>query len=180
MHRTSTRDTRIVKATHGLRKVDPDPQFELDMAAYLKQLKCEPLLAPSRHGHGTNPIDVIVRRACLRPLVKWLGTGADIRKDVSVIHPETFEVRDGVFFGEQTIIRGRFGGRHVIGNRVWIGLQRNSRCSRPRDRGLAGWKPGVKFLGSKHVGSANSGPVIRSGSVPEPISASTPLFYSER
>ena len=71
-HRTAKSGTRIVRAIHGLRKVEPDPQFELDMAAHLKeQLTREQLLeAFSDHGHGTNPIDVIMRRVCLRALVK--------------------------------------------------------------------------------------------------------------
>ena len=51
-HRTAKSSTRIVRAIHGLRKVEPDPQFELDMAAQLKeQLTRERLLeAFSDHG----------------------------------------------------------------------------------------------------------------------------------
>ena len=33
-HRTA-KTSRIVRAIHGLRKVEPDRQFELDMAAHL-------------------------------------------------------------------------------------------------------------------------------------------------
>ena len=83
-HRTAKSGARIVRAVHGLRKVEPDPRSELDMAAHLKeQLTHEQLLqAFSDYGHGTNPIDVIMRRVCLRALVKWLGAGAAIHKDV--------------------------------------------------------------------------------------------------
>jgi len=124
-HRTTKSGTRIVSATHGLRTAEPDPQFELDMAAHQKeQLSPEQLLeAFSVYGRGTNPIDIIMRRVSLRALVKSLGNGTTIRKDVCVIHPETFEIGDGVFLGEQTIIQGRFDGRCVIGNRVCIGPQ---------------------------------------------------------
>jgi acetyltransferase-like isoleucine patch superfamily enzyme len=163
-HRTATSGTRIVRATHGLRKVEPDPQFERDMAAYLKeQLTREQLLeAFSDYGHGTNPIDVIMRRVCLRALVKWLGAGANIRKDVSVIHPETFEIGDGVFVGEQTIIQGRFDGRCVIGNRVWIGPQSYFDARDLVIEDYVGWGPGAKVLGSEHTGSPNGVPVIQS------------------
>jgi acetyltransferase-like isoleucine patch superfamily enzyme len=163
-HRTAASGSRIVRAIHGLRKVEPDPQFELDMAAHLKeQLTREQLLeAFSDYGHGTNPIDVIMRRVCLRALVKRLGAGANIHKDVSVIHPETFEVGDGVFVGEQTIIQGRFDGRCVIGNRVWIGPQSYFDARDLVIEDWVGWGPGAKVLGSEHIGSPNGAPVIQS------------------
>lgn len=163
-HRTETSGTRIVRAIHGLRTVEPDPQFELDMAAHLReQLTREQLLeAFSDYGRGTNPIDIIMRRVCLRALVKWLGAGANIRQDVSVIHPETFEIGDGVFIGEQTIIQGRFDGRCVIGNRVWIGPQSYFDARDLVIEDYVGWGPGAKVLGSEHTGSPNGVPVIQS------------------
>lgn len=163
-HRTAKRGTRIVKATHGLRKVEPDPQFELDMAAHLKErLSPEQLQeAFSVYGRGTNPIDIIMRRVCLRALVKSLGDGTNLRKDVSVIHPETFEIGDGVFLGEQTIIQGRFDGRCVIGNRVWIGPQSYFDARDLVIEDSVGWGPGAKVLGSEHIGSQAGEPVIQS------------------
>jgi acetyltransferase-like isoleucine patch superfamily enzyme len=163
-HRTRKSGTRIVKAVHGLRTVEPDPQFELDMAAHLKeQLTREQLLeAFSTHAYRTSPIDVIMRRVCLRALVRKLGVGANIRRNVSVIHPETFEIGDGVFVGEQTIVQGRFDGRCVIGNGVWIGPQSyfDARDLVIEDR--VGWGPGAKVLGSEHTGSPAGVPLIQS------------------
>jgi acetyltransferase-like isoleucine patch superfamily enzyme len=163
-HRTRKSGTRIVEAVHGLRKVEPDPQFELDMAAHLReQLSREQLLeAFSDHAYGTNPIDVIMRRVCLRALVKKLGAGANIRKNVSVIHPETFEIGDGVFVGEQTIIQGRFDGRCVIGNGVWIGPQSYFDARDLVIEERVGWGPGAKVLGSEHTGSPAGVPLIQS------------------
>jgi hypothetical protein len=44
-HRTRKSGARVVQAVHGLRTAEPDPQFELDMAAHLKeQLTREQLL----------------------------------------------------------------------------------------------------------------------------------------
>jgi acetyltransferase-like isoleucine patch superfamily enzyme len=147
-----------------LRTVEPDPQFELDMAAHLKeQLTREQLLeAFSTHAYRTSPIDVIMRRVCLRALVRKLGIGANIRRNVSVIHPETFEIGDGVFVGEQTIVQGRFDGRCVIGNGVWIGPQSyfDARDLVIEDR--VGWGPGAKVLGSEHTGSPAGVPLIQS------------------
>jgi acetyltransferase-like isoleucine patch superfamily enzyme len=163
-HRTAKSGTRIVRAVHGLRKVEPDPQFELDMAAHLKeQLTREQLLeAFSDHAYGTNPIDVIMRRVCLRALVKQLGAGANIQKNVSVIHPETFEIGEGVFVGEQTIIQGRSDGRCVIGDGVWIGPQSYFDARDLVIEERVGWGPGAKVLGSEHIGSSNGVPLIQS------------------
>jgi acetyltransferase-like isoleucine patch superfamily enzyme len=163
-HRTAKSGARIVRAIHGLRKVEPDPQFELEMAAHLKeQLTREQLLqAFSDYVVRASPIDVIMRRVCLRALVKWLGAGANIRKDVSVVHPETFEIGDGVFVGEQTIIQGRFDGRCVIGNRVWIGPQSYFDARDLVIEDCVGWGPGAKVLGSEHTGSPNGVPLIQS------------------
>ena len=105
--------SRMVKAIHGVREFESDPQFELDMANHLReQLGREQLLeAFSRHAIGASYIDELMRRVCLRALVRKLGASADIRRGVSVIHPETFEIDDGVFIGEQTIIQ--IGRAHV-------------------------------------------------------------------
>jgi acetyltransferase-like isoleucine patch superfamily enzyme len=164
IHRTRKSGSRVVKAVHGLRKVEPDPQFELDMAAHLrKQLSREQLMATfSDHAYGTSPVDVIMRRVCLRALVKTLGFGANIRKNVSVIHPETFEIGDSVFIGEQTIIQGRFDGRCVIGNGVWIGPQSYFDARDLVIEEWVGWGPGAKVLGSEHTGSPAGVPLIQS------------------
>jgi acetyltransferase-like isoleucine patch superfamily enzyme len=161
-HRTQKSGTRIVKAVHGLRKTEPDPQFELDMAAHLREkLSREQLLeAFSQHARGTSPIDLIMRRVCLRALVKKLGAGANIRKNVSVIHPETFEIGDGVFIGEQTIIQGRFDGRCVIGDGVWIGPQSYFDARDLVIEERVGWGPGAKVLGSEHTGFPANVPLI--------------------
>ena len=98
----------MVKAVHGVREVAPDPQFELDMAADLRgRLSREQLLdAFTQYANGSGYIDELMRRICLRALVKKLGSGVTIRRNINVIHPETFEIGDGVFIGEQTIIAG--------------------------------------------------------------------------
>jgi acetyltransferase-like isoleucine patch superfamily enzyme len=99
---------------------------------------------------------------CLRALVKKLGAGANIRKNVSVIHPETFEIGDGVFIGEQTIIQGRFDGRCVIENGAWIGPQSYFDARDLVIEERVGWGPGAKVLGSEHTGSPADGPLIES------------------
>ena len=134
------------------------------MAAHLKEkLPRERLLgAFSDHAYGTSPIDVIMRRVCLRALVKKLGAGASVSRSVSVIHPETFEIGDGVFVGEQTIIQGRFDGRCVIGDGVWIGPQSYFDARDLVIEECVGWGPGAEVLGSEHTGSPAGVPLIQS------------------
>lgn len=155
--------SRIVKAVHGIRKIAPDPNFELDMAAHFRaHLSREQISeAFSQHVTGASPIDELMRRICLRALVKQFGSGVNIRKGVSVIHPETFEIGDGVFFGEQSIIQGRFDGRCVIGKGVWIGPQSYLDARDLVLEDYVGWGPGAKVLGSEHTGDPVDVPLIQ-------------------
>jgi acetyltransferase-like isoleucine patch superfamily enzyme len=154
---------RTVKAIHGMREVAADPQFELDLAANLRaHLSSEQLLdAFTHYADGSGYIDVLMRRICLRALVKKLGSGVTIRRSVSLVHPETFEIGDRVFIGEQTIIQGRFDGRCVIGAGVWIGPQSYFDARDLVIEDDVGWGPGAKVLGSEHTGLPTEIPLIQ-------------------
>jgi len=154
---------RTVKAVHGVREAAPDPQFELDLAVDLRgRLNSEQLLeAFTQYSSGAGYIDVLMRRICFRALVKKLGSGVAIQRSVSVIHPETFEIGDRVFIGEQTIIQGRFDGRCVIGAGVWIGPQSYFDARDLVIGDHVGWGPGAKVLGSEHTGLPADIPLIQ-------------------
>lgn len=162
-HRTHKGGVRMVKAVHGLQQNSPDPPFERDMAAHLAEsLDRDQLLeAFSRHSFKAGPLDVLMRRICLRALVHKMGSGIKVQKGVSVIHPETFEIGDGVFLGEQTIIQGRFDGRCAIGNGVWIGPQSYFDARDLIIEDFVGWGPGAKVLGSEHTGKPAGVPLIQ-------------------
>ena len=154
---------RTVKAVHGVREVAPDPRFELDMAADLRgRLSNEQLVdAFTQYANGSSYIDLLMRRICLRALVKELGSGVTIQRSVSLIHPETFEIGDRVFIGEQTILQGRFDGRCVIGSGVWIGPQSYFDARDLVIDDYVGWGPGAKVLGSEHTGFPTDIPLIQ-------------------
>lgn len=154
---------RTVKAVHGVRGAAPDPQFELDLAADLRgRLGSDQLLdAFTKYADGSGYIDVLMRRICLRALVKKLGSGVTVRRNVSLIHPETFEIGDRVFIGEQTIMQGRFDGRCVIGAGVWIGPQSYFDARDLVIEDDVGWGPGAKVLGSEHTGLPTDIPLIQ-------------------
>jgi acetyltransferase-like isoleucine patch superfamily enzyme len=155
--------SRLAKAVHGLRETVPDPEFELGLAADIRErLSAEQLFeAYARFSGGGGYLDALLRRACLRALVKRCGDGVTLGKGVSVLHAETVEIGSGVFIGEQTIIQGSFDGSCVIGDRVWIGPQSYFDA---RDLVIGddvGWGPGAKVLGSEHTGQPSDVPIIQ-------------------
>jgi acetyltransferase-like isoleucine patch superfamily enzyme len=153
---------RLVKAVHGLRPVEPDPSFEIGMAADLRErLDRERLLELYRRfAGGGSDFDAMMRRICLRSMVKFLGHGVRIGVNVGLLHPETFEIGDRVFIGEQTMLQGRFDGRCVIGNGSWIGPHSYFDCRDLEIGDSVGWGPGGKVLGSEHTGFPSDVPMI--------------------
>jgi hypothetical protein len=97
---------RVIRAVHGPRKIEPDPEFEFDMAAHRSgQLSPQQLLEGFKdHANGSGFIDSTMPKIRLRALAKKLEAGAKVGKNVSIIHLET---ADGVFIGERTIIHSR-------------------------------------------------------------------------
>jgi acetyltransferase-like isoleucine patch superfamily enzyme len=146
--------TRMVKAVHGLCESAPDPQFQQELAADMRErLTREQLIEIyTRFAGGSSYVDVLMRRTCLRALAKTFGHGVTIERNVGVAHPETFEIGDRVFIGEQTVIQGRFDGRCTLGTGVWIGPQSYFDARDLVIDEYVGWGPGAKVLGSEHTG----------------------------
>lgn len=155
--------TRMVKAVHGMREPASDPQFQLELAADMRErLTREQLIdLYARFAGGSSYVDVLMRRTCLRALAKMFGQGVTIGRNVGVVHPETFDIADRVFIGEQTIIQGRFDGRCIIGTGVWIGPQSYFDARDLEIGEYVGWGPGAKVLGSEHTGLPADIPVIQ-------------------
>lgn len=153
---------RIVSAVFGREAVSADPSFERELATALRQ-RCsrdELLSMFRRFGRDDTYIDRLLRSACLRALVKECGHALRVGPNVSVRHPETFELGNGVSIGESIVIHGRFDGRFVVGDKVWIGAHSYFDA---RDLVLGdhvGWGPGAKVLGSEHTGLPIDLPII--------------------
>jgi acetyltransferase-like isoleucine patch superfamily enzyme len=163
--------TRLVKAVHGLRKCAQDADFEFELSVEMrKQLSKEELLQTfTRFAGGTNYVDCLMRRACLRALAKKFGDGVEVGRNVSIIHPETMEIGDRVFIGDLTVIQGRFDGHCIIGNGAWIGPQSYLDA---RDLAIGddvGWGPGAKVLGSEHTGEPRDIPIVQTDLKIEPV-----------
>jgi acetyltransferase-like isoleucine patch superfamily enzyme len=152
----------LVGATHGLRSVQPDADHEAGLTAALiaeyGRVELEHIYR--RFSAGDAYLDRLLRRAALRALAGRLGQGVTIAPHVVFRHPETFEIGDGVFIGEQAILQGRHDGRCVIGAGSWIGPQAFLDA---RDLVLGervGWGPGARVLGSAHTGLPIDRPII--------------------
>jgi acetyltransferase-like isoleucine patch superfamily enzyme len=80
-----------------------------------------------------------------------IGTGTVFEEGVRIWHPETVEIGDGVYVGHDTMLKGYYNSRMVIGSGTWIGQQ----CFFHSAGGIAigehvGIGPGVKILTSSH------------------------------
>ncbi len=155
--------TRLVKAVHGRRTSAPDADFEVQLAAEMRgRLGQEQLLETyARFSAGAGYIDTLLRRVCLRALTRKFGDGISLGRNVSIIHPETIELGDRVFIGDQAVIQGRFDGRCVIGNGVWIGPHGYFDARDLTIGDDVGWGPGAKVLGSEHTGVPADLPIIQ-------------------
>ena len=162
---------RVVKAYFGLKKIKKDPSFELEYAQYLREnlTPGERLAVYDRFKSGETTFDSLMRRIILRSLIKKCGHDISVSSFVTVTHPETFEIADGVFIGQYAFIQGRHDGHCRIGKRVWIGPYAffDARALEIEDN--VGIGPGTKILGSTHTGVPKDIPIIQTDLVIKPV-----------
>ncbi len=162
---------RVVKAVHGVQKVEPDPKDELDRAEELRKT-AEPAELLERFavaGYLEGAEGQRRRRIILRALCKKFGNGVKVGMGVLVMHPQTFEIGDAVFIGNQTFLQGRHDGRCVIGAHTWIGPQSYFDCREMEFGEYVGWGPGAKVLGSEHTGVPLDMPIIQTDLIIKPV-----------
>jgi len=153
----------LVRAVHGVRPIERDPEDEIAFADDLRRSKSreEILQLASAHALGEDDHAARMRRAAWRALSRRFGHGVRIGRGAIATHFETFEIGDGVFVGELAFIQGRADGRCVIGDHAWVGPQ-----SYLDGRDLVigeyvGWGPGARALGSQHTGRPAEIPIIQ-------------------
>lgn len=163
MSRSREADVRIVPAVHGARAAVQDPAFERQLSDELRrQYGMDELIELfERFGGGSDYVARLMRRCCFRAVARRCGSSITLGAGISVRHPETFEVGDGVFIGDQTVLHGRFDGRCVIGRSVWIGPQSYLDARDLILGDYVGWGSGAKVLGSMHVGWPVDVPIIQ-------------------
>ena len=162
---------RVVKAVHGVSKVEPDPPDEIAQSEHLahERTREELLEIYSRIIYRDSPTGAHERRVLLRAMCKSFGNGIRVGLGVLVLHPHTFEIGDAVFLGNQTFLQGRHDGCCVIGAHTWIGPQSYFDCRDLELGEYVGWGPGAKVLGSEHTGDPTDVPIIQTDLVIKPV-----------
>jgi len=164
-------ETRQVAATYGRKEMQPDPAWEWDFAASLKEKNSLPQLHDlySRHREGEAEFDYLMRRVLVRAMAKRAGHGLQVGPGVVFKHLETMEFGDTVFIGAQAMIQGRFDGTCKIGNHVWIGPQAYFDARALELADFVGWGPGAKVLGSAHTGVPVDLPIVATSLIIKPV-----------
>jgi acetyltransferase-like isoleucine patch superfamily enzyme len=152
-----------VKAVHGLRTAKPDPAFETEMAgALIEELGRERVMEIyARFSAGDDSFSRRMRRIAVKAVARSCGDGLQVGPNVGFRHLETMEIGSGCFLGSGAYLQGRFDGRCVIGDHVWIGP---GAYFDARDLVLGryvGWGPGAKVLGSAHTGLPADIPIVQ-------------------
>jgi len=163
--------SRIVRAVHGLKPSSRDPDFEAGFDAFLAGAYSREGLIElyGRFCVGEGSIDALMRRAVWRSLALHCGASLQVGSGAAFRHAETFDIGNEVFIGAQACIQGRFDGRCVIGDHVWIGPQAFLDA---RDLFLGdyvGWGPGARVLGSAHTGLPHDIPIIQTDLEIKPV-----------
>jgi acetyltransferase-like isoleucine patch superfamily enzyme len=171
MSNNAEKEIRTVEAVHGRREVQPDPDFELGLARYLRDQYDNTALIEiyTRFVAGDGDLDVRMRRAMWRALTRRFGHGTYIGPGVGFKHIETFQIGNGVFIGAQSFIQGRFDGTCVIGDHVWIGPQSYFDARNFIIEDYVGWGPGAKVLGSTHSGMPIEVPIVQTDLEIKPV-----------
>jgi acetyltransferase-like isoleucine patch superfamily enzyme len=151
-----------VPAAHAVRPTARDPDDEMAFAEELRaKSRDEVLQLAATYALGSDDASERMRRAAWRALARRFGHGVRIGRGAIASHPETFEIGNGVFVGEQAFIQGRIGGRCVIGDHCWIGPQSYLDARDLVLEEYVGWGPGAKALGSQHTGEPHDIPIIQ-------------------
>ncbi len=161
---------RTVRAVHGRKKVEPDPEFQVQMARHLAAYGRERLLELyDGFLNGSDDFSAMMRRILVRALASRCGDGLSVAPGVRFLHPETFELGHGVFLGAGAFLQGRFDGHCSIGDHVWIGPQSYLDARDLVIEEYVGWGPGARVLGSEHSGVPPDVPIIQTDLVIRPV-----------
>jgi galactoside O-acetyltransferase len=154
---------RVVKAVLGRRKSRPDPAFEAGMARFLAAEFGRDYLLElyQRHLLGEDKYAQMMRRVIVKAVARRCGDGLTIASQVGFKHLETFEIGRSVFIGAGAYLQGRFDGRFVVGDHVWIGPQAYFDARDLVLEEYVGWGPGAKVLGSAHTGKPGDVPIVQ-------------------
>lgn len=166
-----TKGARVVKAVHGLRQRKPDPAFEAEMAHHLAEELGRDRLVElyGRFAVGDDALSLRMRRIVFKAVARSCGDGLLVGSGAGFKHLETFEIGAACFIGAGAFLQGRFDGRFVIGDNVWIGPQAYMDARDLVLEDYVGWGPGAKVLGSAHTGVPADVPIVQTDLEIKPV-----------
>ena len=92
---------------------------------------------------------------------KKIGDSVIFEENVRVFHPENIEVGNNVYIGHNTILKGYYKSKMIIGDHTWIGQSCFLHSAGGITIGKAvGIGPGVKILTSVHKEEELSKPIL--------------------
>ncbi len=99
-----------------------------------------------------------------------LGQNVVFEAGVLVFHPENMEIQDDVYVGHNTILKGYYKNKMVIGTGTWIGQQCFFHSAGGIEIGShVGIGPGVKILTSSHTLENIHSPILHNPVVFAPV-----------
>jgi len=163
--------SRTVAAVHGIRPQTADAEFEVGLAAWLREQyeRAQLVELYGRYTNADGELDAMMRRAIWRAVCRSFGHGVRIGTGVGFKHLETMEIGNGVFIGAGAYVQGRFDGTCRIGDNVWIGPQAYFDARDLVLEDYVGWGPGAKVLGSEHTGFPPTVPIIQTELIIKPV-----------
>jgi acetyltransferase-like isoleucine patch superfamily enzyme len=95
---------------------------------------------------------------------KKIGENVIFEKGVLVFHPENICFGNNVYIGHNTILKGYYSGKMIVGDHTWIGQNCFLHSGGGIEIGKAvGVGPGVIIISSMHIPERLPTPVMHSG-----------------
>jgi acetyltransferase-like isoleucine patch superfamily enzyme len=123
----------------------------------------------ARFSTGDDPFSQRMRRIVVKAVARSCGDGLQIASNVGFKHLETMEIGSACFIGAGAYLQGRFDGRCVIGDNVWIGPGAYFDARDLVLEDYVGWGPGAKVLGSAHTGVPANVPIVKTDLEIKPV-----------
>ncbi len=162
---------KIIKSFFGNREIREDPDFVQGFAEYLTDnfSQEERIDIYGQFKSSDTKFHSLMRRIVIKAIFKKTGTDVIVHSGFSFAYPETIELGNGVFIGQNSSIFGRIEGSCKIGNRVWIGPYSFLDARDLVIEDFVGWGPGAKVLGSEHGAYPVDIPVIQTDLQIKPV-----------
>ena len=115
----------------------------------------------ARFAAGDDKLAHLMRRLVFKAAARACGDGLVVGSQVGFKHLETFSIGHSCFVGAGAYLQGRYDGRFVIGDHVWIGPHAYMDARDLVLEDYVGWGPGAKVLGSAHTGFPIDVPIVQ-------------------